>query len=62
MRWGERKGRNIDVGGILGYGFFEYLNKLDGITDEKSECTILVLEILIAIFCKKMYTHFDLIL
>ena len=49
MRWGERKGRNIDVGGILGYGFFEYLNKLDGISDEESKCVILVLVILVAI-------------
>ena len=59
---GERKGGNIDVSGICDYGLSKFLNKLDGITDEKSECTILVLEILIAIFCKKMYTHFDLIL
>ena len=47
---------------MKGYGFFEFLDKLDGIADEESECAILVLEILVAIFCKKMYTHFDLVL
>ena len=44
---------------IFDYGCFEYLDKLYGIADEESECAILVLEILVAIFCKKMYTHFD---
>ena len=47
---------------MKGYGFFEFLDKLDGIADEESECAILVLAILVAIFCKKMYTHFDLVL
>jgi hypothetical protein len=59
---GEGKGRDVDVSGILGYGFFEFLDKLDGIADEESKCAILVLEILVAIFCKEMYTHFDLLL
>ena len=45
-----------------GYGFLEIIDKLDGIADEQSECTILVLAILVAIFCKEMYTHFDLVL
>ena len=63
MGRGEGKSRNIDVSGILGYGFFEYLDKLDGIADEESKCVILVLAILIVIFCKEMYsTHFDLLL
>jgi hypothetical protein len=59
---GERKGRNVDVSGIFGYRSFEFLDKLDGIADEESKCCILVLEILAAIFCKEMYTHFDLLL
>ena len=50
------------MSGMKGYGFFEFLDKLDGIADEESECAILVLAILVAIFCKKMYTHFDLVL
>ena len=50
------------MSGILDYGFFECLDKLDGIADEESECAILDLAILVAIFCKKMYTHFDLFL
>jgi hypothetical protein len=58
----ERKGRDVDVSGIFSYGCFECLNKLDGIVDEESKCAILVLEILVAIFCKEMYTHFDLFL
>jgi hypothetical protein len=45
-----------------GYGVLEILDKLDGIADEESESAILVLAILVAIFCKKMYTHFDLLL
>ena len=60
-RGGERKGRNVDVRGILGYGYFEFLDKFDGIADEESECTILVLAILVAIFSKEMYTHLDLL-
>jgi hypothetical protein len=61
---GERKGRDIDVSRICGYGFFEFLNKLNGIADEKSKSLILVLEILVlAIFYKEIvYTHFDLLL
>ena len=51
---GERKGGNIDVSGICDYGLSEFLDKLDGIADEESECAILVLEILVAIFCKEM--------
>jgi hypothetical protein len=61
-RGGEREGRDVDVSGISGYGFFEFLDELDGIADEESECTILVLAILVAILCKEMYTHFDLLL
>ena len=59
---GKREGRNVDVSGIAGYRVLEILDKLDGIADEKSEFAILVLAILVAIFCKKMYTHFDLLL
>ena len=62
MRGCERKGRDVDVGGMLGYGSFEFLDKLNGIADEESECAILVLVILIAMFCKEIYTHFDLFL
>jgi hypothetical protein len=58
----ERKGRDVDVSGILFYGYFEFLDKLDGIADEESKSAILVLAILVAIFCKEMYTHFDLLL
>jgi hypothetical protein len=47
---GERKGRDVDVSGICGYGSFEFLDELDGIADEESKCAILVLEILVAIF------------
>jgi hypothetical protein len=60
---GKREGRDVDVSGICGYGYFEFLDKLDGIADEESKCAILVLEILGAIFfCKEMRTHFDLLL
>jgi hypothetical protein len=59
---GERKGRDVDVSGILGYGSFEFLDKLDGIADEESKSAILVLAILEAIFRKEMHTHFDLFL
>jgi hypothetical protein len=59
---GERNGRDIDVSRIFGYGYSECLDKLDGIANEESECAILVLEILEAIFRKEMYTHFDLLL
>jgi hypothetical protein len=59
---GERKGRDVDVGGICGYWYFEFLDKLDGIADEESKSVILVLAILEPIFCKEMYTHFDLLL
>ena len=38
---GERESRDVDVGGICDYGFFEFLNKLDGIADEKGKCRIL---------------------
>ena len=50
---GERKGRDVDVSGVFGYGFFEFLNKLDGIADEESECPILVLANLLTIYCKE---------
>ena len=50
------------MSGTASYGIFEILDKLDGIADEKSEFTILVLAILVVILCKKKYTHFDLLL
>jgi hypothetical protein len=53
MGGGERKGRDVDVRGIFGYRFFEFLDKLDGITDEESECVILVLVNLVTIYCKE---------
>ena len=59
VRGGKRKGRDVDVSSILGYGVFKFLDKLDGIADEESKSTILVLAILVAIFCKEMHTHFD---
>ena len=59
---GEGEGGDIDVSRILGYGVLEFLDKLDGIGDEKSEFAILVLAFLVVIFCKEMYTHFDLLL
>ena len=62
MGGGERKGRNVDVSDIVVYGYFEFLDGLDGVADEESECTILVLANLVAIFCKEMYTHFDMLL
>ena len=52
--WGEREGGDVYQSGISDYGFFKCLDKLDGIGDEESECAILVLEILVAIFCKEM--------
>ena len=45
---GERKSRDVYVSGTSGYGFFKYLNKVDGIVDEESECVILVLEKIIS--------------
>ena len=59
---GVRKGRDIDVSGISGYGFFKFLDKLEGIANEESKCIVLVLVILVAIFQKEMYTHLDLLL
>ena len=59
---GEGEGRYVDVSGTSSYGVSEFLDELDGIADEKSEFGILVRAILVAIFCKKMYTHFDLLL
>ena len=53
MGGGERKGRDVDVSDIFGYGFFEILDKLDGIADEESESTILVLVNLVTIYCKE---------
>ena len=32
----ERKGRNVDVSGILGNGYLQFLDKLDGVADEES--------------------------
>ena len=58
----EGVGRYVDVSGTSGYGVLEFRNKLDGIADIKSKFAILVLAILVAIFCKKMYTHFDQLL
>ena len=58
----EGEGRNVDVSGTLGYGVLEFLDKLNGIADEKSEFAIIVLAILVTILCKKTYTHFDLLL
>ena len=48
------------MSGISVYVLFESLDKLDCIADEESESAILVLAILVAIFYKEMYTHFDL--
>ena len=59
---GEREGRDVDVSHISDYRLFEFLDKLDGIGDEKSEFAILVLVILVVILYKKKYTHFDLLL
>ena len=59
---GEREGRDVDVSGIFDYGSLEVLDKFDGVADEESECAILVLAILVTIFRKEMYTHFDLLL
>ena len=50
VRGGKREGRDVDVSGISEYGCVEFLDKLDGIADEESECAILVLPILVAIF------------
>ena len=50
------------MSGILAYGSYELPDKLDGVADEEIEFTILVLANLVAIFCKEMYTHFDLLL
>ena len=50
------------MSGISGYEFFEFLDKLDGVTDEEGDCAILVVAILVAAFCKEMYAHFDLLL
>ena len=58
---GERKRRDVNVSSISGYGYFEFLDKLDCIANEEKECAILVLAILVAIFCKVVYTHFDLL-
>ena len=62
LGWGEGEGRYVNVSGTSGYGVLEILDKLDGITDEKSEFAILVLAFLVVIFCKEKYTHFDLLL
>ena len=48
------------MSGIFDYGSLEFLNKLDGVADEESECAIL-LAILVTIFRKEVYTHFDLL-
>ena len=62
MSGGEGEGGDIDVSGTSGYGVLEFLDKLDGIGNETSDFAIFVLEILVAIMCKKTYTHFDLLL
>ena len=54
MSGGEGEGGYVDMSGTSGYGVLEFLDKLNGIVDEKSEFVILVLEILVAILCKKM--------
>ena len=59
---GEWEGRYVNVSGTLSYGVLEFLDKIDGIADEKSEFAILVLVILVVILYKKKYTHFDLLL
>ena len=59
---GERKGRYVDMSGILGYGSVKFLDKLDGIADEESKRAILIIASLRAAFCKVMYAHFDLLL
>ena len=41
---GQRESRDVDLSRIFDYGLFEYLDKLDGVTDEESEFAILVLE------------------
>ena len=58
---GEGEGRYVDVSGTSGYGVSEFLDKLDGIGDEKSEFFIFVLVILVTILCKKTYTHIYLL-
>ena len=50
------------MSGICGYGFSEFIDKLDGIVDEESKCLILALEILVAVLYKEMDTHFDMLL
>ena len=62
MSGGEGEGGYVDVSGTSGYGVLKFLDKLDGIGDEKSGFAILVLVILVVILSKKMYTHFDLLL
>ena len=62
MGGGEWEGRNVDVSRICQYGSFKIFDKFDSVVDEESQCTILVLAILVAIFCKEMYAHFDLLL
>ena len=52
---GKREGRDIDVGRILGYSEFKFLDKLDSIADEENKYAILVLAILVTIFRKEMY-------
>ena len=47
--WGKRESRDVDMSGISGYGWFEFLDKLDGIADEESKCAILVLAFLVDI-------------
>ena len=51
VRGGEWESRYVNVSGIASYGFIEFLDKIDGIADEKSEFAILVLAILVAILC-----------
>ena len=41
------------MSGIFDDGYFEFLDKLDGIAYEESKCAILVLVNLVTIFCKE---------
>ena len=43
VRGGEWESRYVNVSGIASYGFIEFLDKIDGIADEKSEFAILFL-------------------
>ena len=61
---GERKSRDVDVSGIVGYEFYESLDKVDGIANKESECAIFVLVKLLFnhVLQGECITHFDLLL